>query len=59
MREVVFLLVLALAAACVVVGVAEWSVGLAWIVAGVLLACIAWLGLAGDDETTQPDEVES
>lgn len=58
MREIVFLLVLSVAAGCVVVGVASWSPGLAWIVAGLLLAPIAWLGLAGDDDG-KPSEVES
>lgn len=47
MREAVFLILVVLAAACVVVGVAHWSHGAAWIVAGLFLAPIAWLGLAG------------
>ena len=50
MREFLFLLILTVAAACVVVGISFWSTPGAWIVAGVLLACIGWLGLAGDDE---------
>ena len=45
MREVAFLLALCVSAACIVVGVATWSPGLAWIVAGVLLTAIAFLGL--------------
>lgn len=51
MREALFLLALVAAAACVVVGVATWSTGVAWVVAGVLLALIAWLGLAGNDDS--------
>lgn len=53
MREVLFLAILTLAAGCMVVGVAHWSPAAAWIVAGVLLACIGWLGLAGAPE---PDD---
>ena len=48
MREFAFLVILLMAAGCVVVGVASWSPGLAWIVAGVLLACVGWLALGGD-----------
>lgn len=48
MREAGFALVLVLAAACIVVGVAHWSHGVAWCVAGVLLAPIGWLVLGGD-----------
>lgn len=55
MREVVFLLALMIAAGCVVVGVAHWSVAVAWIVAGVLLAVVAWLALA-DDSRAAPTE---
>ena len=46
MREVAFLFVLAVAAGCVVVGVAHWSAPVAWVVAGLLLAGLGWLGLA-------------
>ena len=55
MREYLFLLILAIAAACVVVGVAHWSIAVAWIAGGVLLAVIAWLGLAGDDDPVKPE----
>ena len=46
MREIAFLFVLAVAAGCVVVGVAHWSAPVAWVVAGLLLAGLGWLGLA-------------
>lgn len=47
-REIAFGVVLLIAAACLVVGVAHFSVGVAWMVGGVLLAGIGWLVL-GDD----------
>lgn len=46
MREILFGLVLLIAAACVVVGVAHYSSGVAWITAGPLLAGLAWLVLS-------------
>jgi hypothetical protein len=56
MREIAFLVVLLIAAACVVVGVSTWSVGLAWIVGGVLLAATGWLALGGAVDTPGVDE---
>lgn len=53
MREVLFLAILALAAACVVVGVSFWSAPLAWIAAGVLLAVLGWLGLSGGSDAAE------
>jgi hypothetical protein len=54
MRELLFGLVLFIAAACVVVGVAHYSSGLAWITAGPLLALLAWLVLSDDDADVVP-----
>lgn len=60
MRELTFLFVLLIAAACVVLGVSTWSLGLAFVVAGVLLAALGWLALGGDTANAEPDvEVES
>jgi len=56
MRELLFGLSLVACAICVVVGVASWSAGMAWIVAGVLGAVVSFLVLQGDDVAT--DEVE-
>lgn len=47
MRVFVFLAALLVSAACVVVGVAHWSFGAAWVLAGVLLAALSWLALGG------------
>ena len=46
-REWMFALLLAVAGALIVRGVAEFSTGAAWIAGGVLLAAWAWLA-AGD-----------
>jgi hypothetical protein len=51
-REIAFGVVLLIAAACLVIGVAHFSVGAAWMVAGVLLAGIGWLVLGDDTEAT-------
>lgn len=48
MRETMFLVALLAASAAIVNGVAHWSAGVAWIVAGVLLAVVAWLVLGGE-----------
>ena len=48
MREFVYLVALAAAAAAVVIGVAGWSGPAAWIVGGVLGAVVATVGLADD-----------
>lgn len=52
MREILFGVILFVAAACVVVGVAHYSSGVAWITAGPLLAGLAWLVLSEDAATT-------
>ncbi|MFF5988148.1 hypothetical protein [Prauserella flavalba] len=49
-RELALLLVLVLAAACVVTGVSMLSVAVAWILGGVLLAAIGGLFLIDDGE---------
>lgn len=56
LRDLALWFVLAVAAACVVVGVAHWSVAVAWIVAGLLLAPLGWLALAGEDAPVVEDE---
>lgn len=60
-REIAFGVVLLIAAAFVVVGVAHYSPGLAWVAAGVLLALVGWLVLADDAAPATgdagPDEV--
>jgi hypothetical protein len=54
MRSVVFALILVAAAASVVVGVAHWSHGAAWVAAGVLGALLGWTMLADSaDEAEQ------
>lgn len=58
MRELAFLFVLLIAAACVVFGVSTWSFGLACIVAGVLLAVLGWLAFGGTHEPPPADEVD-
>lgn len=58
MRELAFLVVLVAAAACVVIGVAYWSTPVAWIVAGVLLAFLAWFGLADTPVSVPSVEVD-
>lgn len=52
-REWALALLLAAAGACVVRGVAVLSVSGAWVVAGVLLAALAWLTLSGADEADE------
>jgi hypothetical protein len=47
-RDVLFALALLVCIAAVVVGVALYTVGAAWIVAGVLGFVWAWLVLSGD-----------
>ena len=49
MREWVLAFLLALAAGLIVVGVASFSTGAAFIAGGVLLAALAWLLLAEVD----------
>ena len=51
-REIAFGVVLLVAAACLVVGVAHFTVGGAWMAGGVLLAGIGWLVLGDDSEVT-------
>jgi hypothetical protein len=48
MREIFFGLCLLACAAAVVVGVAHWSHGAAFVVAGVLGAVVSFLALSGD-----------
>jgi hypothetical protein len=57
MREVLFGLVLLFASGLVVVGVAHYAPGVAWMVAGALVAGLAWLVLAedADDGVSPPD----
>lgn len=47
MRAALFAILLAVAATFVVIGVASWSTGAAWIVAGVELALLSWAVLSG------------
>jgi hypothetical protein len=56
-REVLFGLTLLIASLFIVIGVAHYAPGVAWAVAGVLLAALGWLVLAddGDDGATPPD----
>lgn len=51
MREILFGLILASAAVCIVIGVDQWSAGAAWIVGGVLLAVFGYLVLNEDAES--------
>ncbi len=53
MREILFAFALVVALASVVVGVAHWSQGAAFIVGGVLLAPLAWSVLADTDDATE------
>jgi hypothetical protein len=59
-REVLFGLTLLLASVFVVVGVAHYAPGVAWVVAGALLAALSWLVLAdgGDGGTSPPNAPE-
>jgi hypothetical protein len=52
MREILFGLALMVCAVFVVVGIAHWSHGAAWVVAGVLGSLVAYLALA--DNSTDP-----
>lgn len=58
MREALFALVLLVASACVVAGVAQYAPGVAWVVAGVLLASIGWLILGDDTDAPAVDALE-
>ncbi len=51
MRDLLFLLVLTIGAASVVTGVALWNVPSAFILAGVLIAGIGWLGTLVGEST--------
>lgn len=51
-REIAFGVVLLIAAACFVIGVAHFAVGAAWMIGGVLLAGIGWLVLGDDSGAT-------
>lgn len=59
MRDVMFALALIVAAASIVIGVGHWSHGVAFIVAGVLLAVIAWLVLGGETAAVAPEDGEA
>lgn len=54
MREVLFGLALLVAVALIVVGVSTFSVGVALIVAGLLLAPLSWLMLGDDGSPELP-----
>lgn len=56
MRDAMFAVALLVSLVCVVVGVATWSPGLAWIVGGVLGGGWSWLLLGGDDAKEGEDE---
>lgn len=58
-REIAFGVVLLIAAAFVVVGIAHVTVAGAWVAAGVLLAAVGWLVLGEDaDDVSAPDALE-
>ena len=57
MRAVLFAIALTVAAACVVVGISTWSLGAAWIAAGVLLAVLSWAVLSDGDEVAVVEPV--
>lgn len=56
MREFLFFLILLVAALCVVVGVAHYAVGVAWIVGGALFAILGWLVVGGESDASAADE---
>jgi len=62
MRELLFGLSLVACSICVIVGVAHWSPGFAWIIAGLLGALVSFLVLQGGDgvgaETDDSEPVE-
>ena len=55
-REWMLTLALVAASACIVRGIALLSEPAAWIVAGPLIAAVAYLTLAGEDVPEAPDE---
>lgn len=57
-REALFAFVLLAAAVCLVVGVGHFTIGGAWMVAGVLLAAIGWLVLGGEPDPRPDDDGE-
>lgn len=58
MRDVLFAVALLLCLAAIVVGVATYTVGAAWIVGGVLGVVWSWLVLGGDDAAVTESEDE-
>jgi hypothetical protein len=58
-REIAFGVVLLIADAFVVVGIAHVTVAGAWVDAGVMLAAVGWLVLGEDaDDVAAPDALE-
>lgn len=56
MRDVLFAVALLLCLVSIVIGIATYSPGAAWIAGGVLGVVWSWLVLGGDDAVTESED---